>query len=71
MTNRQIESSREARLWLSQIVLPIVGVVMMVPESRQAVVKRVKQAKKNIEDKFIKSKRFGLKCEPFSFSNLD
>lgn len=54
MTNRQIESSREARLWLSQIVLPIVGVVMMVPESRQAVVKRVKQAKKNIEDKFIK-----------------
>ena len=54
MTNRQIESSREARLWLSQIVLPIVGVVMMVPESRQAVVNRIKQAKKNIEDKFMK-----------------
>lgn len=46
MTNRQIESSREARLWLSQIVLPIVGVVM--------VVDRIKQAKKNIEDKFMK-----------------
>lgn len=54
MTNRQIESSREARLWLSQIVLPIVGVAMMVPESRQAIVNRVKQAKQNIENKFLK-----------------
>lgn len=54
MTNRQIESSREARLWLTQIVLPIVGVVMMVPEARQAVVDKVKQAKKNIENKFEK-----------------
>lgn len=26
MTNKQIDASREARLWLGQIVLPIVGV---------------------------------------------
>lgn len=54
MTQRQIDSSREARLWLSQIVLPIVGVVMMVPEARQAVIDKVKSAKKNIENKFKK-----------------
>ncbi len=54
MTNRQIDASRETRLWLTQIVIPIAGVVMMVPEAREAVVARVKQAKKNIEDKFKK-----------------
>lgn len=54
MTNRQIDASRETRLWLTQVVIPIVGVVMMVPEAREAVVARVKQAKKNIEDKFKK-----------------
>lgn len=54
MTNKQIDASREARLWLTQVVLPIAGVVMMVPEAREAVVARVKQAKKNIEDKFTK-----------------
>lgn len=54
MTNRQIDASREARLWLTQVAIPIAGVVMMVPEAREAVVARVKQAKKNIEDKFKK-----------------
>lgn len=54
MTNRQIDASREARLWLTQVIIPIAGVVMMVPEAREAVVARVKQAKKNIEDKFKK-----------------
>lgn len=54
MTNKQIDASREARLWLGQIVLPIVGVVMMVPEAREAVMTKVKQAKMNIENKFGK-----------------
>lgn len=54
MTNRQIDSSREARLWLTQVVLPIAGVVMMVPEARAAVMAKVKQAKANIENKFAK-----------------
>lgn len=35
MTNRQIDASRETRLWLTQVVIPIVGVVMMVPEARE------------------------------------
>lgn len=54
MTYKQIEASREARLWLAQIVLPIATVIMMVPEAREAVVDKVKAAKKNIETTFTK-----------------
>lgn len=54
MTYKQIEASREARLWLVQIVLPIATVIMMVPEAREAVMDKVKAAKKNIETKFTK-----------------
>ena len=55
MTYKQVEASREARLWLTQIVLPIVVVTMLVPEARKAVVAKVKQAKKNIETAFKKN----------------
>lgn len=55
MTYKQVEASREVRLWLTQIVLPIVGVTMLVPEARQAVVAKAKQAKKNIETAFKKN----------------
>lgn len=54
MTWRQIEASREARLWIRQIVLPVAAVVMMVPEARNAVVEKAKEAKKAIETKFKK-----------------
>lgn len=55
VTYKQVEASREVRLWLTQIVLPIVGVTMLVPEARQAVVAKVKKAKKNIETAFKKN----------------
>ena len=55
MTYKQIEASREARLWLTQVVVPIFGAIMLVPEARQAVVAKVKQAKKNIETAFKKN----------------
>lgn len=55
MTRKQIDASREARLWLVQVVLPIFGITMMVPEARQAVMAKVKQAKKNIENAFKKN----------------
>ena len=55
VTYKQVEASREARLWLTQIVLPIVGMTMLVPEARKAVVAKVKQAKKNIETAFKKN----------------
>lgn len=52
MTYKQIEASREARLWLTQIVLPITAVIMMVPETRGAVMTKTKEMKKAIETKF-------------------
>ena len=52
MTYKHIEASREARLWLTQIVLPITAVVMMVPETRNAVMTKAKEAKQFIKTKF-------------------
>lgn len=55
MTYKQIEASREARLWLTQIILPVVTVVALVPEARNAVVTKVKEAKETIKTKFAKN----------------
>lgn len=52
MTYKHIEASREARLWLTQIVLPITVVVMMVPETRNAAMTKAKEAKQFIKTKF-------------------
>lgn len=54
MNYRQIEASREARLWLTQVVLPIVGVVMLVPDARKAVMSKLKEAKEAVETQFNK-----------------
>lgn len=54
MSYKNIEASREARLWLMQIVLPIVTVVALVPEARNAVIAKAKKVKTNIETKFAK-----------------
>lgn len=52
MTWKQLEASREARLWLTQIILPIATVVMMVPETRKAVIEKTKEVNKSIKTKF-------------------
>ena len=54
MTYKHIEASREARLWLTQIVLPVGTVGALVPEARNAVITIAKKAKRNIEAKFSK-----------------
>lgn len=54
MTYKHIEASREARLWLTQIVLPVITVVALVPEARNAVVTTAKKTKNNIKAKFSK-----------------
>ena len=51
MSRRQIESSRETRLWITQVLLPVVGIVMLVPEARNAVVAKVKEVKDKIKSK--------------------
>ena len=54
MTRRQIDASREARLWLTQIALPIFGIVILVPDARKAVATKLKEAKEAVESKFKK-----------------
>lgn len=57
MTYKQIEASREVRLWIGQIIVPtitLVGTAMAIPEVRQAVAAKAKEVKYNIERKFKK-----------------
>lgn len=54
MTWKQIEASREARLWIRQIVVPVVGIIALVPEARTAVVTKAKEVKNTIKTKLAK-----------------
>ena len=57
MSYKQIEASREARLWIGQVVVPIVtviGAAMAVPEVRQAVAEKANNVKTAIKKKFKK-----------------
>lgn len=55
MNWKQIETSREVRLWATQIILPVAAVVMMVPEARNAVIEKAKNVKESIKTKFAKN----------------
>ena len=57
MTYKQIEQSRELRLWLGQIIIPAIGLgitIMTIPEVRQAVVDKFSNMKRTIDSKFKK-----------------
>lgn len=57
MTWKQIEASREARLWISQVIMPAVTVAaaaMTIPEVRQAVTEKAKDMKNAINKKLKK-----------------
>ena len=57
MTYKQIEASREARLWIGQVIIPaitVVGAAMTVPEVRKAVVEKANNLKTAIKKKFKK-----------------
>lgn len=57
MTYKQIEASREARLWISQVIVPVatvIGTAMMIPEVREKVGEKAKSVKESIKKKFKK-----------------
>ena len=57
MTWRQIESRRETRLWISQIIMPAIiaaGTILAIPESRNAIILKAKDIKQSIKNKFKK-----------------
>lgn len=58
MTWKQIEASREARLWIGQVIIPAVTVVtavMAVPEVRNAVKDKFNNVKQTIKTKLNKN----------------
>ena len=52
MTYKQIEASREVRLWIGQIIVPAITIAvstLAIPEVRQAVAATARNVKQNIE----------------------
>lgn len=67
MTYKQIEASREARLWIGQVIIPaitVVGAAMAVPEVRKAVTEKANNVKTAIKKKFKKGE---AQSSSFSF----
>lgn len=57
MTYKQIESMREARLWIGQIVVPAImlaATTLAIPEVRQAVAMKAESIKYSISRKMRK-----------------
>lgn len=57
MTYRQIEASREIRLWIGQVIVPAAGValaVLSIPEVRQRVVVKIEDTKDAIRNKICR-----------------
>lgn len=54
MTYKQIEASREARLWIGQIIVPamtLAATSLAIPEVRQAVAAKANEVKQTIKNK--------------------
>lgn len=55
MTWKQLEASREARLWIGQVIVPAaVGIIAVSPEARQKVKAKYVQVKNTIRRKLEK-----------------
>lgn len=54
MTRRQIDTAREIRLWIGQILVPAAAVVIMVPEVREVVKTKAIEIKRSIGQKLSK-----------------
>lgn len=60
MSYKSIERSREARLWIGQIIMPtitMVGSVLAIPELRDAIACKAKAVKETIKNKAKKGSR--------------
>ena len=58
MTYKQIEASREARLWITQVIVPLAGMltatVILKPEAKEAASDKFEEVKRRIKYKFHK-----------------
>ena len=57
MTYKQIEASREVRLWLKDVIVPVAGFVtclMWNKATREPIIKAFRDGKESIKNKFKK-----------------
>ena len=54
MTYKQIEASREIRLWITQVIMPALALALVIPESREVIVTKAKEVKDKIKNRFQK-----------------
>lgn len=58
MTYKQIEASREVRLWIGQVIVPAItigtGIVLASPQLRHAIAEKFKDMKYSVQSKFKK-----------------
>lgn len=57
MTRRQIDASRERRLWISQVIIPsltLVATAMAIPEVRETVKTKANEIRFKIESRMRK-----------------
>ena len=57
MTRRQIDASREKRLWISQVIIPsltLVATAMAIPEVRETVKAKANEMRFKIESRMKK-----------------
>ena len=60
MTYKQIEASREVRLWIGQIIVPAASVavaILSIPEVRQAIATKTISIKESIQNKIRRKSR--------------
>lgn len=57
MTYKQIEASREIRLWIGQVIIPAIaagGLILSNPEVRKTIKQKKEDVKNSIKNKFSK-----------------
>ena len=54
MTYKQIETSREIRLWITQVIVPALALALVVPESGEVIVTQAREVKDKIKNRFQK-----------------
>jgi len=60
MSYKSIERSREARLWIGQVIMPTItmaGSVLAIPELRDTIAYKAKAVKETIKNKVKKGSR--------------
>ena len=54
MTYKQIETSREIRLWITQVIVPAFGLALLIPESREIIMNKAREVRGKIKNQFHK-----------------